>query len=101
VSTGPAGVTNRLLPAFEEQEKSFSATAPSSLCPHCHSTKPLHPQIDKSEAEEKGNSSSAIDSNNKNDDDDYNNNQVGDSDGGLQLAKRRQLSSPNDGPFLK
>ena len=101
MSTGPAGVTNGLLLAFGEQEKSLPATAPSSLCPHCHSTKPLHPQLDKSEETgKKGNSSSATDSNNEDDDDDYNNDQVGDTDEGLQLAKRHQLS-PHDGPLLK
>jgi hypothetical protein len=93
---GPAGVTNRLLLAFEEQEKSLSAIAPSSLCPHCHSTKLLHPQIDKPEVEETG--SSATDSNNGGDVDEYNNDQVSDNDEGLQLAKRCQLSSSHDGP---
>jgi len=36
-----------MLLAFEEQEKSSSATAPSSPRPHRHSTGPLHPQIDQ------------------------------------------------------
>jgi len=34
-----------MLLAFEEQEKSSSATAPSSPRPHHHSAKPSHPQI--------------------------------------------------------
>ena len=53
------------------------------------------------EAEEKDNSSGAADGDNEDDDDDYNNDQVGDSDEGLRLAKRRQLSSPYNGPPLK
>jgi hypothetical protein len=36
-----------MLLAFEEQEKSSSSTAPSSPCPHRHSTEPSHPQIDQ------------------------------------------------------
>jgi hypothetical protein len=52
------------------------------------------------EVEEKANNSSAVNSDNKDDDDDYNN-QVGDNYEGLQLAKRRQLSSPYDSPPLK
>jgi hypothetical protein len=36
-----------MLLAFEEQEKSLSATAPSSPRPHHHSTELPHPQIDQ------------------------------------------------------
>jgi hypothetical protein len=152
-----------MLLAFEEQEKSSSATAPSSPQPPRRYTEQSHPRIDQEheqggtsyssleglrhdsplpvcpqepslyrfseqlqdqicyddddgdgdgdhiscdkleaeEAEEKGNSSGAADGDNEDDDDDYNNDQVGDNNEGLQLAKRRQLSSPHDGPPLK
>jgi hypothetical protein len=146
-----------MLLAFEEQEKSSSATAPSSPQPPRRYTEQSYPRIDEQggtsyssleglrhvsplpvcprepslyrfseqlqdqicqddddgdgdhiicdkseveEAEEKGNSSGAA-GDNKDDDDDYNNDQVGDNDKGLRLAKRRQLSSPHDGPPLK
>jgi hypothetical protein len=36
-----------MLLAFKEQEKSSSATAPSSPRPHHHSTEPPHPRIDQ------------------------------------------------------
>ena len=36
-----------MLLAFKEQEKSSSVTAPSSACPHCHSTEQSHPWIDQ------------------------------------------------------
>ena len=147
-----------MLLAFEEQEKSSSATAPSSPQPPRRYTEQSHPRIDEQggtsyssleglrhgsplpvcprepspyrfseqlqdqicqddddgdgdhisrdqseveKAEEKGNSSGAADGDNEDDDDDYNNDQVGDNDEGLRLAKRRQLSSPHDGPPLK
>jgi hypothetical protein len=147
-----------MLLAFEEQEKSSSATAPSSPQPPHRYTEQSHPRIDEQsgtsyssleglrhgsplpvcprepsayrfseqlqdqiyqddddgdgdhisrdqseaeKAEEKGNSSGAADGDNEDDDDDYNNDQVGDNDEGLRLAKRRQLSSPHDGPPLK
>jgi hypothetical protein len=46
-------------------------------------------------------SSSAADGDNEDDDNDHNNDQISDNDEGLRLAKRRQLSSPHDGPPLK
>lgn len=52
------------------------------------------------EAEEKGSSSGAVDGGDEDDNDGYNNDQVSDNDEG-RLAKRRQLSSPHDGPPLK
>jgi hypothetical protein len=50
---------------------------------------------------EKGNCSCAADGNNEDNDNNYNNDQVSDNDEGLQLAKRRYLSSPYNGPTLK
>jgi hypothetical protein len=57
--------------------------------------------LEAEEVEEKGNSSSAANSDNEDDDNNYNNDQVGDNNKGLQLAKRRQLSSPYNGLPLK
>jgi hypothetical protein len=48
-----------MLLAFEEQEKSSSATAPSSARPPRHSVEPSHPQIDQ-EHEQGGTSYSSL-----------------------------------------